>query len=244
MVVDAEGVFVTAREHPRLLLVTPALTDSGLRLSAPGMPEVEVATPAAERAPVRIWRSSIDAAVADTAANEWFSDFLGTPVRLVHQDDATSRATNAAYSLDTDRVSLADGYPLLAATHASLTALNDWIAAGTHADEGPLPMSRFRPNVVVAGGEAWDEDGWRVLRIGAARFRAVKGCDRCAITMTDPEDATRGKEPVATLARYRRWDGATWFAMNLVPDTSDAVISVGDPVEVLESASAPDGPPR
>jgi uncharacterized protein YcbX len=244
MVVDANGLVLTAREQPRLLLATPALTRCGLRLAAPGMPELEVATPAAARAPVRIWRSTLDAAVADDAAHAWFSDLLGVPVRLVHQDDPASRATNPAYSLDTDRVSLADGYPVLVATQASLTALNDWIAEGPLADEGPLPMTRFRPNVVVAGGRPWAEDGWRVVRIGAARFRAVKGCDRCVITTTDPADARRGKEPIATLARHRRWDGATWFAMNLVPDTPGVDIAVGDQVEVLESVDAPDGPPR
>jgi uncharacterized protein YcbX len=105
-------------------------------------------------------------------------------------------------------------------------------------------MTRFRPNVVVSGTTPFAEDGWRRIRIGAAEFRAVKGCDRCVMTMTDPDTAARGKEPIATLARHRQWDGATWFGMNLVPDTPGVTISLGDPVEVLESVEAPNGPPR
>jgi uncharacterized protein YcbX len=97
-----------------------------------------------------------------------------------------------------------------------------------------VPMTRFRPNLVVAGASAWDEDGWRVLRIGAASFRAVKACDRCMLTTIDPGTARKGKEPLATLARHRRWDGKTWFAINLIPDSPGATLHVGDRVEVIE----------
>ena len=128
-------------------------------------------------------------------------------------------------------------------TEESLAAVNDLIAVGKHADEGPLPMTRFRPSVVVRGAPAWAEDGWRRVRIGAAVFRAVKGCDRCILTLVHPDTAVRGKEPLATLARHRRWDSKTWFAMNLIPDTPGATITVGDHVEVLESGES-DGPPR
>jgi uncharacterized protein YcbX len=162
----------------------------------------------------------------------------------VYLDDPTRRHPNPQFALPTDYVSFADGYPLLLATTASLDALNDWIAEGPGADEGPLAMIRFRPSVVVSGSDPWQEDGWRRIRIGAAIFRAVKGCDRCTMTMTDPDTAARGKEPIATLAQHRRWEGAVWFGMNLVPDSPGATISVGDDVEVLESVPAPDGPPR
>jgi uncharacterized protein YcbX len=107
-------------------------------------------------------------------------------------------------------------------------------------------MTRFRPNVVVRGAPAWAEDGWRRIRIGDVTFRVVKGCDRCVLTMIDPETLAKTKEPIATLARHRRWDGATWFAMNVIPDApaAGATLRVGDPVEILEEVDAPDGPPR
>jgi uncharacterized protein YcbX len=104
-------------------------------------------------------------------------------------------------------------------------------------------MTRFRPSVVVRGSEAWAEDGWRALRIGAARFRAVKGCDRCVLTLVNPDTAVSGREPLASLVRHRRWDGKSWFAMQLIPDTPGVTIQVGDDVEILEAVES-DGPPR
>jgi hypothetical protein len=105
-------------------------------------------------------------------------------------------------------------------------------------------MTRFRPNLVVVGAEPWAEDDWRRIRVGDALFRVVKGCARCVITTIDPETADREKEPIRSLARIRRWDGVTWFAINLIPDTPGAMIRVGDPVEVLESVEPGAGPIR
>jgi uncharacterized protein YcbX len=246
LVVDEDGVALTAREHRELLHVTPVVrSDGGLELTAPDLPALAVPAPLpAGHVTVSVWRSRLLAVPAGPEADAWFSKVSGVPARLVHLDDPTQRPTNPAFSRPGDRVSFADGYPVLLATDASLAELNRLIALGPRPHEGPLPMIRFRPNLVVAGSAPWEEDGWRRLRIGAAIFRVVKGCDRCAITLTDPQTLHRGKEPIATLARYRRWDGETWFAMNLIPDTPGAVVQVGDEVEVLESVPAPEGPPR
>jgi uncharacterized protein YcbX len=245
MLVGDDGETVTAREHPRLLLVRPELVDGGLRLSAPDLDPIVVSIPAGASIDVTVFRRQPFAAtLAEDAAHAWFGKLLGEPVRLVYGDDPTRRPTNRAFTEAGDCVSFADGYPLLLTNEASLAVLNDWIAAGASAVEGPLPMVRFRPNVVVAGAPAWAEDGWRRLRIGEARFRVVKGCDRCVITTTGPEDAARGKEPIATLARHRKWDGGTWFGVQLVPDNPGARISVGDEVAVLAAVDARDGPPR
>ena len=112
------------------------------------------------------------------------------------------------------------------------------------AAQGPLPMVRFRPNIVVAGAPAWADDGWHRIRIGDGVYRAVKGCARCTIPTTDHETAERFKEPTATLARLRRWDGAVWFGTNLVCETPRVTVRVGDLVEVLETRDPSDGPPR
>ena len=155
------------------------------------------------------------------------------------------RRANPGYSRDGDRVSFADGYPLLLTSEGSLATLNGLIAAGPRADEGPMQMRRFRPGVVVAGTAAWAEDTWRLLRIGDVMFRAVKGCDRCVMTTVDPGTAAKGNEPITTLARYRRWDGKTWFGINLIPDSprpGDS-IRVGDAVKIIEAAET-DGPLR
>jgi uncharacterized protein YcbX len=238
MVVDGDGRFVTAREHPRLVLVTPALEGDSIRLAAPGMPDLVVAVPDpadAGLAPVRVWSSELDATMASDEAGTWLSKVVGLDVRLVYLDDPTRRATNPEYSKDGDVVSFADGYPLLLASEESLERLNEWIAAGPNAAEGPLPMTRFRPSVVVAGAEAFAEDGWRLVRIGEVTFRVAKPCGRCVLTTVDPGTAVKGREPLATMARHRRWDGNVWFAVNLIPDAprQGGILRVGDPVQVL-----------
>ena len=247
MLVDPAGETVTAREHQPLLLVTPRLRpDGGLEVTAADRPPLSVARPVGnEHVTVTIFRRTpFAAAPADDGAHSWFSELLGKPVRLVYGDDPHRRPASEDFAGPGVPLAFGDGYPVLLATEASLAALNQAIADGPRAAEGPLAMVRFRPNLVVSGGEAWAEDGWRRLRIGDAVFRAVKGCDRCVIAATDAETALRGKEPTATLARHRRWDGAVWFGMNLVPETPGAVLTVGDEVELLETVPAPDGPPR
>lgn len=240
MVVDADGAAVTAREVPALLLVAPLIVDGGLTFTAPGRAALVVEAPTAPLVEVSVWGNRVVAALAGPCATQWFSDVVGSAVRLVHLDDPTRRAPNPAYAQAHDRVCLADGYPLLVVNHASLAALD----ALTPAEAPPLSVVRFRPNLVVSGLPAWAEDGWRRVRIGEARFRAVKGCDRCVITTIDPDTLVRGHEPIATLARHRRWDGKTWFGVNLVPDTPDATIQVGDEVQILDEVLHPDGPLR
>lgn len=256
MVVDADGRFLTAREAPGMLLATPTITDGGLRLEAAGRPALAIATPGPQRrTTVGIWSSTVPAADAGDEAADWVSALTDRAARLVHLSDPTVRATDPAYSEPGDRVSLADGYPLLLTTESSLAALGDAVAERTQGFEGPLSMARFRPNVVVAGSAPWAEDDWRRLRIGTMTFRAVKGCARCVMTTRDPETAEGGKEPLATLARVRRFDRQTWFGVNLVPELDDPadhaadpaagpLLRLGDGVEVLDAVEPGGGPLR
>ena len=245
MLVDDAGESVTMREHPRMVFVRPAVTSNGLELSAPGAPDLHVPVPQPELIPVTVFgRAPFLASLASDEAHSWFSRLLGASLRMVYEEDPTRRTTDVAFTDTTTPVSFADGYPLHLTTEESLAALNARVADGPGADQGPLSMVRFRPNLVVRGADSWVEDGWRRLRIGGAVFRSIKGCDRCAVAMTDPITGVRDHEPTATLARFRRWDGAVWFGMNLVPDNPGAVVNVGDDVEVLEAEDAPDGPPR
>jgi uncharacterized protein YcbX len=236
MIVDDEGTVVTAREHPALVLVTPRLEDDKITLARPGVPDMTVPVPDDDHLiPVQVWSSNVLASPADDAASRWLSPVVGKPVRLVYLDDPTRRPTNPDYSQPGDRVSFADGYPLLLTTEESLQAVNDWIAEGPRAAEGPLPMRRFRPSVVVSGAPAWTEDDWQRIRIGPVTFRVAKGCDRCVLTTVDPDTAAKGHEPLFTLAKHRRRDNKIWFGVNLIPDnlSPGAVIQPGDPVEVL-----------
>ena len=240
MMVDGDGEVVTAREHHQLVLVTPSIDQQAgvIRLAMPGLPELEVPVPdtaTARLVPVKVGRSELVAALASDEAGQWLSKVTGEEVRLVYLDDPTRRQTNPAHSQPGDVVSFADGYPLLLTSEESLAQLNDWIAAGPCAAEGPLPMKRFRPSVTVAGADAFAEDAWRLVRIGDVVFRVAKPCDRCVFTTIDPVTTATGKEPLITLARYRRWDGAVWFGINLIPDgpSEGAAIRVGDPVQVV-----------
>lgn len=245
MIVDEGGEVITAREVHNLLLVHPEITSEGLSLTGPDVPPLVVRTPdGSSLVTVGVWDSRVEASPAGDEADAWFTKIVGVTARLVYLDDPTRRRTDPARTAPDDRVSFADAYPLLLTTEESLSALNDYIAAGPLADEGPLPMLRFRPSVVVRGAPAWAEDDWRLIRVGGTQFRSVKGCDRCVLTTLDPETAAKGKEPIATLARYRRWDGKTWFGVNLVPDTQGTDIAVGDEVEVLSAVDPGDGPLR
>ena len=245
MLVGEDGEAITAREVNQMLLVVPELTPTGLRVTAPDLPQCEVATPESEsRVPVSIFDSPLTATPVDAETDAWFSKALGREAHLVYLDDPQRRPTDPDFSEPDDRVNFADGFPLLLATEESLAALNDELLSASDVGREPLPMTRFRPNLVVAGFEPWAEDDWRRIRVGDAVFRVVKGCARCVITTIDPTTAEREKEPIRSLARIRRWDGATWFAVNLIPDTPGAIIRVGDPLEVLDSVEPGAGPIR
>jgi uncharacterized protein len=247
MLVDDTGETVTAREHPEMVLIEPRLrADGGLEASAPGHDDLVVPPPKGGRlVEVTVFgRAPFRATEAGREADAWFSTVLGEPVRLVHADDPHRRQANPEFAGPGVPMHFGDGYPLLLATEASVARLNELIAAGPRAEEGPVPVVRFRPNLVVAGSEPWVEDGWRRIRVGEAELRVVKGCDRCAIPTTDELTAVRRKEPTHTLAQHRRWDGAVWFGMNLVPVTPGTTLRVGDPVEVLDEEPTTDGPPR
>ena len=243
MVVDEAGRTLTGRQVPGLVLIGALAVDDALVLHADSRPPVRVPTPAGpDRVQVEIFGSRF-AATPAPGADDWLAEVLGRPVHLLHLGDPRGRAADQAYADAGDTVSLADGFPLLLTTEDSLLALEDWVAAGPRPQEGPLGMGRFRPNLVVAGAPAWAEDRWRRLRVGEVVLRAVKGCARCSFTLVDPDTAARTKEPLTSLARHRRYDGKTWFGVNLVPEQPSGRIRVGDPVEVLEVADEP-GPLR
>ncbi|RKN49507.1 MOSC domain-containing protein [Micromonospora endolithica] len=235
MVVDADGVGVTQREVTDLVRLRAVPRDGGLTLRAAGHTDLDVAAPTGgESLPVRTFSNRklpVPALPAGPAADDWLGRLLGRPVRLVHLARPTRHIPADDREHDTgDQVSFADAYPLLLANTASLDALNGWLA---DAGEPPVPMTRFRPNLVVRGAPAWAEDDWvgRTLRVGGVRFRAAGPCDRCVVTTTDQETGVRGKEPLRTLARHRNVAQKLLFGLHLVPvDTGQ--VAVGDEVSV------------
>lgn len=238
MLTDADGIQLTQRDHPQLALVSvEPLPDGGIVLHAPGMPPAHtpVPPPSTGTRAVTLFRTKVEVVPAVGEVGDWFSAYLGTPAQLVHLDDpAVRRPVNPDFSRPGDMVSFADGYPLLLTTVSSLDALNSLIAQGDHFDEGPLPMNRFRPSVVVAGTAPWAEDDWRRVRIGEVTFRVTRPCGRCVITTTDQTTGERGKEPLRTLARHRRFGDQLVFGQNLIPERTGRVRS-GDSFEVLDA---------
>lgn len=238
-VVDPDGTKVTAREEHALLgLRAEPLDDEGVRLVAFGEDSLDV-TPPRGAEPVAVGFSGQDhARPAGTDADAWLTARVGRPLRLVWQDDDTHRPIRADMGgAPGDRNSLSDAAPLHVTSESSLDRLNDWVLE-TALERGeeprePLGHERFRPNVVVSGGEPFAEDTWSEVRIGDVSFRPTMVCDRCVMTTVDREALRTGKEPIRTLARHRKWDGATWFGIRLTPVlplAAGATIHVGDAV--------------
>lgn len=228
MIVDAQGRFLTARQHPRLTLIRAACAGAGLILDAPGMPGLRLPPPsAAARVATTVWRSHVQALPAAAQADAWISAYLGFAARFVHMDADCVRTVNPDYGRADDQVSFADGYPLLLISQAALDALNAKLAE-------PVPMLRFRPNLVVAGTSAHAEDDWKRIRVGTVEFDVVKPCTRCVLTTVDFERGTfdPSGEPLRTLTMYRRTPKGVTFGQNLIP-RGTGVLRVGDVVEIL-----------
>jgi MOSC domain-containing protein len=235
LLVDADGQFTTQREHPALArLVVGYDAGPDIAVSCDGYPPLRVAAPGGcpELLKVTVWRSTVLAAAAGSEADAWFSAYLGQPVRLVYLDDPTRRAVDPEFGAAGDVVSFADGYPLLLTSAGSLDQLGQWLTAD---GDQPVPMNRFRPNVVVSGFGPWEEDRWRRIRIGSVSFRVAKPCGRCIVTTTDQTTGERGRQPLRMLARHRRFGKSLVFGQNIIPD-SPGLIRVGDPMEVTEYA--------
>jgi uncharacterized protein YcbX len=224
MVVDGSGTFITQRNHPRMALVEVKLRDGVLQVDAPGMATLETPLHPAPTVTTQVvvWNFSGPSTWLGEDAALWFSEFLGTSCSLVHMGDAVVRPANPLFAPPATRVSFADGYPILLISEESLADLNNRLSQ-------PLPMNRFRPNLVVAGAEAYAEDEWERIEIGGMSLRVVKPCPRCAITTTDQLTAERGQEPLRTLATYRRVNGEVMFGQNVVHE-SPGRLRVGDTV--------------
>ena len=228
MVVDATGAFRTQRELPRMALIHPRVSQDGLTLTAEGMTEVSIPLTAhGSRLTAGVWNDEVEAIDQGEAVAEWLTRFLAEPLRLVRFDDAQDRRVEQAYAVrPEDQVGFADAYPLLIGNEASLAELN------TRLDE-PLPMRRFRPNIVVAGAEAYAEDSWSRVRVGEVEIAVVKPCARCAITTVNPDTGMKGKEPLTTLAKYRKAEGGVMFCENAI-HLGLGTLRVGDSVVVQE----------
>ena len=237
MVVDADGVFVSQRELPRMALVRPQLRLSDMVLRAPGMLALHVSLDEVEQPlQVQVWGDIVQAFDMGKVAAQWFTDFLGRPLRLVRFDPDYRRVCSPKWTGDTEATTqFADGFPVLVATAAAVDDLNTRLTA---AGFGAVGVERFRPNIVLAGIEAHDEDRVDMLHIttadGVVQLQPVKPCARCPIPDIDPATAESHPAVGNTLRSYRqdaRVNGAITFGMNaIVREGAGQVLRVGQVV--------------
>jgi uncharacterized protein YcbX len=162
--------------------------------------------------------------IYEKSIQEWFFEALGKEVRLVLIDDKTSRPVDPEYALNGEEVSFADGFPYLITNQASLDDLNSRL-------DFPVPMERFRPNLVISGAQPYEEDNWDKIYAGSAVFKVVKPCGRCVVTTIDQDTAEKGSEPLKTLSTYRKINNKIIFGQNAVLVKSGSIVK-GDEIKV------------
>jgi uncharacterized protein YcbX len=211
MLIDEHDTFMTQREHPGMALFKVGVCGSELTVTfdqhSTCVPIDPTATGA--RVKTRVWDDDVEVIEGSRGSSIWFSEMMGVKCKLVSFPEENARGVDPKYKINEEQVSLADAYPFLIIGEQTLADLNRRL-------KQPLPMNRFRPNLVFSGGKAFEEDAWRNFRIGRNRFVGVKPCGRCAVTTVDQATGEKGVEPLATLSTYRKRDGKVYFGQNVI----------------------------
>lgn len=210
MLVDDAGHFITQRTLPVLATLEVRRDPEGWIIQH-GQEQLKVpySLSDARKKNVDIWEDLLEVSLAPDYYSEWFSDYLKIKCHLVHMDENVKRPVDERYMINNETVSFADAFPYLMIGESSLRDLNKRLA-------NPVPMNRFRPNLVFSGGDPFEEDTFDRIGTGKAVFRAVKPCARCVVTTTDQESGARGSEPLLTLSKYRKKDNHVLFGQNLI----------------------------
>ncbi len=230
MLVDENNIFLTQRLVPEMTQLPLLLENEGIRVTnkANGnsffIPFEEDPDAVEKRTEVVVWEDTCQAAYVSDDADKWFSEALGINCRLVYMPEDSLRVVDQRYAPADKITSFADAYPFMMLGQASLDELNSRMT-------DPLPINRFRPNIVFKGGKAFEEDVMDQLTISSIDFYGVKLCARCPIPTIDQNTGARGKEPLKTLAKYRQRDNKVYFGQNLIHN-GEGHICVGDTLEV------------
>jgi uncharacterized protein YcbX len=234
VIVDKDDEFLSQRELPRMALIETRLVSGALRLSAPGVPSIDI--PFESRGDVvriRVWNDELGAVTQGGLADQWLSDFLGRRARLMRFDPLARRTSSRQYTGVTEApYKFADAFALLVTSESSLVHLNSRLKTKGLA---PVDIDRFRPNLVIDGVDAFEEDYVREARIGDAVIELVKPCVRCTVPSVDPARGEQGTEPGDTLAVYRndaRAGGVTFGVNGIVARGAGSELRVGDEVEL------------
>lgn len=226
LVINQDGTFLSQREVATMALIEVAIHPQGWQLSAPNQPNIVVTpTTLGSTQLATVWRDTCMVVDQGDAIAEWLTAVLGQPCRMVVMAPSYRRLVSAEYALKADdAVSFADGYASLITNQGSLDDLNTKLVT-------PIGMERFRPNIVVSGAPAWDEDAWHEIQIGEVTVTAVKPCARCVVTTTDQFTGERSPEPLSTLSTFRKIGHGVIFGQNLIHRTL-GTIRLGDSVQI------------
>ena len=225
MVVDENGSFLSQRKLPRMALIAVELASDHLVVRAPGMNDLRLPLQpqSSSTARVKIWDDTVETLPTGEDSGRWFTKYLGLPCNLVYMPRTAHRTVKPKYGKS--RATFVDAFPFLLISEESLNDLNSRL-------EKPVPMNRFRPNLVVSGCRPYEEDDWCEIRIASVNFRFAKACARCSIPSVDQATGVQGNEPIETLAKYRLREGRILFGQNAIHDGT-GVLAVGDRVEVV-----------
>ena len=213
MLVDEQGNFLSQRKHPQMALLQTGLTRNGITVFKKDNTSERIEVPfepgSDTTRSVTIWEDRVEARLVDETISRWFSDLLNIKTNLVFMPEDARRELKPKYAVNNETVSFADGMPYLLISQASLDDLNSRL-------DKPVSMDRFRPNIVISGATAFQEDEWNIVQIGDARFKITKPCARCVMTTVDQSSGEKGKEPLTTLSSYRKVDGSVLFGQNML----------------------------
>jgi uncharacterized protein YcbX len=233
MLINKENRFLSQRELPEMALLKPAITPNGISVTYTKTHEqylIPFKPLSNELVQVTVWDDTCTAQYVSTEADAWFSRILNLDCRLVYMPDDTLRTVDPRYAPEDKVTSFSDAYPFLLIGQSSLDDLSN--RAGEN-----IPMNRFRPNLVFTGGEAYLEDELAHFTIGDIHFYGVKLCARCPVPGIDQATAARVKEPLKTLANYRRLRNKVWLGQNLIHNGT-GILNIGDELTVLEVKEA------
>jgi uncharacterized protein len=211
MLIDEGNAFMTQRIHTMMALFKLEMNQSSFKITfkndSINLPFIHPIIPTEIK--TNVWDDDVITYEVSEEYNRWFSEKLEMKCKLVSFPEENSRPVDPRFKINNENVSLADGYPLLIIGQRSLEDLNGRL-------ESPVPMNRFRPNLVFAGGQPYEEDTWRYFTIGKNKFAGVKPCSRCVLTTVNQDTGEKGKEPLATLAKYRQRENKIYFGQNVL----------------------------
>lgn len=233
MLVDEANQFLTQRAFPQMALLQTQLTEDGLLIKHKKTSDKIIVPfqPSGETMRVQVWSDVVKAVEVNKEISEGFSAILSMKCKLVYMPDSTKRRVDTRYASNKEITSFSDGYPFMLISQSSLDDLNNRL-------QSPLPMNRFRPSIVVTGSLPFEEDEWAHFTSNNIDFFGVKLCARCVITTINQDEATSSKEPLQTLATYRKFQNKIYFGQNLL-HRGEGMLRIGDSLQIKERKKRP-----